>query len=250
MRPLTQTSTAKAAAAFPEQQGATLAVCLLAALLVVASISGCSQSSGSGEPPPPPPQIQVIVSPKTGTVLLGNTQIFSASVSNTTNTAVTWSVNGVPGGNAASGIISASGIYTAPGDLPTPASVQVAATSAADPTKSDTAAVSITSDIVASISPKIANVELGALQPFGASISSAGHPDATVRWSISGGACPNECGGVDTHGNFTAPQILPASASVTLTAQSIADPSKQASASITITSNFTLTISAPASRSE
>jgi len=247
MRPLTQTSTAKAAAAFPEQQGATLAMCLLAALLVVASISGCSQSSGSGGPPPPPPQIAVMVSPKSGMVLLGNTQSFSASVSNTTNTAVSWSVNGIPGGNATIGTISASGVYTAPGDLPSPANVQVTATSAADPTKSDTATLSITSDIVVSISPNIANVELGALQPFGASISSAGHPDTTVRWIISGGACPNECGGIDTHGNFTAPQILPAPASVTLTAQSVADQSKQASASITVTSNFTLTIAAPAS---
>ncbi len=180
-------------------------------------------------------------------MLLGNTEAFSATVTNTTNTAVTWSVNGVAGGSAATGTISAAGRYTAPADLPSPASVQVAATSVADPTKSDAATVAITSDIVVSITPNAASVELGATEAFGASIVSAGHPDASVRWSIAGGACPKECGAVDAYGNFTAPQILPAPASVTVMAQSVADPSKQAAATITVTSTFTLTIAAPAS---
>src|SRR6266403_5861593 len=50
---------------------------------------------------------------------------------------------------------------------------------------------------------------------------------------------------MDANGNFTAPQILPSPATATLTAQSIADPSKRASAALTITSNFTLQLSAP-----
>jgi len=52
---------------------------------------------------------------------------------------------------------------------------------------------------------------------------------------------------VDASGNYTAPQILPSGTSVTLTAQSVADPSKNGSAAITITSNFSIQISAPAS---
>lgn len=173
--------------------------------------------------------------------------MFAATVTGTSNTAVSWSVNGASGGNAASGTITSAGVYTAPGDLPASASASVTATSVADPSKSATVTVSISSDIVVQILPSLAAVELGAIQAFGASVASSGHPDATLCWSISGAACPNECGVIDTNGNFTAPQILPAPASVTVTAQSVADPSKRASAAITVTSNFSLTITAPQS---
>jgi len=143
----------------------------------LAILHGCSQSSGGGTVDAiPPPLIQVTVNPPTGSVILGNTQTFAAAVTGTANTAVTWSVNGVPGGNATTGTITPTGAYTAPADLPSPASVQITATSAADPTKSATAAVSIISDIVVQITPNIAGVELGALQPFSATIVSAGLP--------------------------------------------------------------------------
>jgi len=58
-------------------------------------------------------------------------------------------------------------------------------------------------------------------------------------------ACPNACGIVDANGTYTAPQILPAWAVVTLTAASMADPTKQRTATLTITSHFTLQLSAP-----
>ncbi|HEV1994988.1 MAG TPA: hypothetical protein VGR03_11710 [Candidatus Acidoferrum sp.] len=46
-------------------------------------------------------------------------------------------------------------------------------------------------------------------------------------------------------GHYTAPRTLPSPASTTLTAQSVADPSKQISAALAITSNFSLQLSAP-----
>ena len=212
-------------------------------------LCGCAQGLGAltAPPPPPPPEIQVSVTPQSSSIILGNAQTFVATVSNTSNTAVAWSVNGLPGGNPAAGTITSAGVYTAPADLPPAANVSVTATSAADPTKSGSASVAIVSDIVVQIAPNVAGVELGALQPFSGNVVSSGHPDTTLRWVVSGAACPNECGAVDASGNFTAPQILPAPAAVTLTAQSVADPSKQASASITVTSHFSLSISAPAS---
>lgn len=172
---------------------------------------------------------------------------FTATVSNAADTSVSWSVNGIVGGNSTAGSISSAGIYTAPADLPSPATVQITATSHADPTKSASANVTITSDITLSIMPSPASVELGATQRFQATITSSGHPDTTVRWSLSGAACPNSCGTVDSSGTFTGPGILPSPASVTLTAQSVADPTKQNSATITITSNFSLQLSAPPS---
>jgi hypothetical protein len=198
-------------------------------------------------PPPPPPSIQVVVSPSSGTVLLGETLSFTATVSNSTDTSVIWSVNGVTGGSTQAGTISADGLYMAPANLPQGGTVQVTATSHADSSKFSTAGVTISSDISVSISPGTASVELGAAQAFHATISSTGKPDPTIHWNLSGSACPSACGTVDTNGNYIAPQILPGNPSVTMTASSTADPSKQNSASVLITSNFTLQLSAPAS---
>jgi hypothetical protein len=189
----------------------------------------------------------VTVTPASSSVLLGNTQTFTATVTNATDTSVTWSVNGVAGGSTGTGTIASSGVYTAPADLPAAATVQITATSNADATKSASATLTITSDIAIALTPAAAGVALGAAQAFHAAVNSNGHPDATVRWSVSGAACPAACGVVDTSGNYTAPQILPNPAGVALTAQSAADPSKSATATVTVTSNFSLQLAAPAS---
>ena len=173
--------------------------------------------------------------------------MFTATVTNTTDTSVNWSVNGVAGGNTTVGTITSGGVYTAPADLPAPASAQVRATSHADATKSATVTVTITSDVTLALTPNPASVELGATQRFQTSVTSSGHPDTSVRWSVSGAACPSGCGAVDASGNYIAPQILPSPATVTLTAQSVADPSKQIAAPVAITSNFSLQLSAPSS---
>ncbi len=179
--------------------------------------------------------------------MLGNQVTFAATVTNTTDATVSWSVSGVAGGNAALGTITTGGVYTAPMDLPSPATVQVTATSHADATKSGASTVTITSDIALSLTPNYASVELGAAQTFQASVTSSGHPDAAIRWSLSGPACASGCGTVDASGNYTAPRILPSPASATLTAQSVADPSKQVSVVVAITSSFSLQLSAPSS---
>jgi hypothetical protein len=180
-------------------------------------------------------------------VLLGGTVSFTATVTNSNDTVVNWSVNGIPGGSAQVGTISADGVYTAPADLPQGGTVEVTATSHADISKSSTAAVTISSDIAIAISPATSSVELGSTQAFHASISSNGHPDTTTHWSLSGSSCPSSCGSIDANGNYTAPQILPSAANVTITAISAADPSKTTSAAATVTSNFTLQVSAPTS---
>jgi hypothetical protein len=86
-------------------------------------------------------------------VLLGNQATFSATVTNTTNTSVSWSVNGVAGGNAAVGLISSGGVYRAPVDLPSPTAVQITATSQADTTNSGSAAETVLSDITLTLTP-------------------------------------------------------------------------------------------------
>ena len=220
-----------------------------AILTAGACTSGCSFGNIQSQPPPPPPPLSIVVtvSPSTGSVLLGNQATFTATVTNTTDTAVIWSVNGVTGGSTTLGTITPAGVYTAPIDLPSPPTVQITATSHADASKSGRVALTVTSDIALNMGPNSASVELGAVQAFSATVTSSGHPDATVRWSLSGQACTIGCGTVDANGNYTAPRILPSPASVALTAQSVADPSKQVSAAVAITSNFLLQLSAPSS---
>lgn len=179
--------------------------------------------------------------------MLGNQLTFAAAVKNASDTAVSWSVNEVPGGSAIAGTITTAGIYTAPPDLPSPANVKVSATSHADTSKSAAASVTIQSDISVGLKAGATAVELGGTQTFQATLTSGGHPDETLQWSVSGPACLLDCGSVDAMGHYTAPRILPLSPTVMLTARSVADPAKQASTQITITSNFLLQLTAPSS---
>jgi hypothetical protein len=76
------------------------------------------------------------------------TQQFSANVTGSTNTAVTWQVNGVVGGSQANGFISSAGLYAAPGAAPTlsdatPVTVTVSAVAAADVTATGSSIVTV-----------------------------------------------------------------------------------------------------------
>ena len=73
------------------------------------------------------------------------------------NTNVTWTVNGVAGGNSTVGTIGATGTYTAPLTLPTPNAVTVTATSVEDPTRSGNATVTLENPIpvISSVTPAI-----------------------------------------------------------------------------------------------
>ncbi len=87
--------------------------------------------------------ISVSVSPGSATCSAGATQQFTVTVQNATNTAVTWQVNTVSGGNSIVGTISTNGLYTAPLSPPETGKVTVTAVSQADSTKSSSATVTI-----------------------------------------------------------------------------------------------------------
>ena len=103
----------------------------------------------------PSSNLSVAVTPTTATLRAGATQTFSATVTGSTNTNVTWSVNGTAGGSATLGTVSATGLYTAPNNLPTPPNVTVTATSAQDTTKSGSGAVTLQNPLpaISSVSP-------------------------------------------------------------------------------------------------
>jgi hypothetical protein len=113
-------------------------------LLLSFFLSACAgTTSNSQKNPPPPPSITVVVSPSTANVRTGASYPFSATVSGTTNTAVTWSVNGTSGGNSALGTISSAGNYTAPAALPSPNTITIRATSVASTSATATSAVTL-----------------------------------------------------------------------------------------------------------
>jgi hypothetical protein len=74
--------------------------------------------------------ISVTISPSSAALQVGQSQQFTATVSGTSNTAVSWLVNNTVGGNGTVGTISSVGLYTAPGTVPSSA-VVVTAQSAA-----------------------------------------------------------------------------------------------------------------------
>jgi len=103
----------------------------------------------------PPPAITVSVSPNSVDVRVGGGQSFKASVTGTSNQAITWQVNGVVGGSTATGTIGSSGVYTAPTTLPSPNSVTIRAISAADANANGSSAVTLWNPVpsLSSIAP-------------------------------------------------------------------------------------------------
>ena len=99
--------------------------------------------------------VVVVVTPATPMVRTGNQQVFTATVTGALNVNVTWTVNGVAGGNSTVGTIAANGTYTAPLTLPTPNTVTVTATSVEDPTRSGSATVTLENPIpvISSVTP-------------------------------------------------------------------------------------------------
>ena len=111
---------------------------------VVATMSDGTSSNSATVTVTAPASVGISVSPSSATVPLRQSRQFTATVTGTPNTSVTWKVNGVTGGTGTVGRVSSTGVYTAPKRLPSPVTVTVSATSVADPTKTASAAVTVT----------------------------------------------------------------------------------------------------------
>ena len=207
--------------------------------LVVVSFGSCGGGGGGGGNPPPP-AVSVSVSPATSTVEIGGTVQFTATVRNTSNTAVTWQVNDIAGGDATVGAISSAGLYTAPASVPSPADVTVKAVSQADTTKSASATVTIKLHI--EVAPATATVPTGGTQQFTATVQ--GVANTTVNWKVNDIAGGNATvGTVTADGLYTAPEAIPSPNTVSVTAVAQADTSKSASATVTIVLSIAVSVS-------
>src|SRR4029077_7865975 len=119
---------------------------------VTATAQADSTKSASATVTVTGPPTSVSVSPSAASVANFGTQQFTASVNGAPSTAVTWEVNGIPGGSQTIGFISTSGLYVAPSGVPTKSdgkgnsittTVTVSAVSQANSSASGSATVTI-----------------------------------------------------------------------------------------------------------
>jgi hypothetical protein len=206
---------------------------LFVILSIFILLSGCG-GLGSGKPGANGP-ISVTVAPATVSVSIGSVfSAFVATVTGTTNTGVTWMVDNVPGGNSTTGTIDSSGHYKAPS---APGNHTVTAVSMADPSKSGSAQVTVTSAFSVSISPPSATVAARAPQQFTATVSPI--PNLGVTWSVDGVTGGNaSVGTIDGNGLYTAPSV---SGTHTITATSKDDPNSSATAQVTVPAGLSIT---------
>jgi len=189
--------------------------------------------------------ISLSISPASTTVQVTQSSSFTATVQNDSlNKGVTWALSGAGCSGASCGTLSkpttTSVTYTAPAGIPAPATVTLLATSLADSTKSARATISVAAapSISVSISPATSAVQVGTTSSFLASLQN----DALnkgVTWSLSGAGCSGVTCGTLTNASTTsvtyaAPSAVPAPATVTLLATSLADSTKSAGATITV----------------
>jgi hypothetical protein len=182
------------------------------------------------------PAVTVSVSPLTANVNGGEAQQFSATVTNATNQAVTWSLSGL-------GTVDTNGVYTAPTVIASQQTATVTATSVADPTKHEAATITLI-PISVSVSPPTATVPLNATQQFTATVS--GTSNNLVNWSVSGAGCTgNGCGTISASGLYTAPGTIPTPPTVTVTATSAPDMTKSGTSTVTLSTNANAKLNGP-----
>jgi hypothetical protein len=182
--------------------------------------------------------ITVSVSPQTASVIAGLTQQFAVTLENAVNVGVTWEVNGILGGDGIKctygmsgiGCVSSTGLYTAPLFAPSPATVTVTAVSVADPSKSGSATVTITPPVSVSVSPAVATVFAGNTQQFSAGVQGTSNTSVTWQMILSG----TEIGSISNSGLYTAPTTVSAPTIVVISATSVVDPTKSATATIVV----------------
>ena len=216
---------------------------LIWGLLVSVAACGSASTGATAE------SVVVSVTPPSASVLVSQTAEFIASIQNDSqNKGATWTLtqSGVSC-NPACGMVSAGGTsatYHAPAIVPHSPSVVLTVTSLADSTRSASAQITVTaqapSAISVSLAPSSASVPLSQTQPFTAAVQNDSQNEG-VTWTLtqSGAACAPACGSIIGSTSQTAIYSSPAGTipnppTVTITATSLADGTRSASATIIV----------------
>ncbi len=176
-------------------------------------LTGCGGGGGGN-----PSRVTVVVVPASINLPAGNATTFTATVSGTNNTGVTWRVEE----GAAGGSVTSDGRYVAPALAGV---YHVVATSKADPSKSGKANVTV--PLTLTPSTPTATMTLNESRPFGATLSGA---NAALTWSVAEGISG---GSVTQAGVYTAPG-QPGTYHVTITSGTV--PPLTATITITVVS--------------
>jgi hypothetical protein len=147
---------------------------------------------------------------------------------------VTWSIN------PALGSIDSTGLYTPPSSLASWKGLKVTATSVADPTKCASAQVWVFPPVSVTITPPSASLSAGREQDFIARVANAA---GAVKWRVTPAGVGTFQSGTGTDpvtfqpiavGRYFAPGTITSAKTVTVTATSVNDNTKSASAQIAL----------------
>ncbi len=181
------------------------------------------------------PDVTVSVNPAVATLNPWGTQQFNATVTNSANTAVTWSLSPNVGTIYANPFYAT---YTAPGSIATQQTVTLTATSQAETSKSATAQITLLPAIAVSVSPASSIVYASQTLQFSATVVNT--PNTTVTWNVY----PN-VGTINASGLYTAPATISTPQVITVTAISQADWTTTGTATITLMPPESGSISVP-----
>ncbi|MBZ5664227.1 MAG: putative Ig domain-containing protein [Acidobacteriia bacterium] len=168
--------------------------------------------------------VKVSVSPSSATLTSGLKQQFTATVSGTSNTAVTWS--------ATAGTIDTNGLYAAP-TVTSPTNVTVTATSQADKTKSANSAVTVDPVNQQALKITTGGLPQGQQGSTYSEVLSATGGSTPYNWSISAGTPPSGIA-MNPNGDFAG---MPNTAGTFNFTVMVTD-----AASKTATANFSVTV--------
>src|ERR1700684_1984459 len=221
----------------------------LLALAIAVTLSACGGGNGGDAN-----VTSVTLSPPSAPVVSHHsiTLVAVVKLSNTTvptDTAVTWQVNGVGGGNAQVGTIVNSpddvqeGVYTAPTVAPTTNNGQVMITATAPQVPNSTTNTNIVTSNTAivtvgvgqglAVTPSTATVPAGGTFQFSALLNNL--VDSSANWAVSSTSGGNIGTLNPTTGLYTAPPSPPPGATITVTAtDSTLTPAVTATATATI----------------
>jgi hypothetical protein len=171
------------------------------------------------------PPVSVSVNPAAVSLNSGQPAQLTATVTNAADNAVMWSIS-----PAGVGSISSSGLYTTPTTITTPQTVTVTATSQADTTAYSSTTITLVSSVTVSVSPTSAALNSGQSAQLTATVTNA--LDPSVTWSAL-------LGTITPEGIYTAPSNTGSSTLTdTITATSVQDPTKFATATVTVSSGL------------
>jgi len=182
----------------------------------------------------PPTAVAIFLDPMTADLTVSGQQQFNGWVTGTTNVGVSWALSG-PGQLLNCGTPFCT--YQAPSSIPSLTSATLTATSVADQSKSRTATITLRPSPGISMTPARATMTASQSRLIRADVS--GVTDTRATWTLSGPGSLQGCTQPSTTCTYRAPDTISSSQpTATITATSLVDPNKSASATVTLQKTF------------